>query len=205
MTPSPFQYASSQCNADLLSKGSYFPRNVTQRQYPPTYFNSCLDSEKETWGRIQQCGGLMSICPGTKYNDPPWVRMPPQGKRFSPIGSIPLPTTYSTDILVLSFRVPLGYDGVIRYVVENYTGQGFQEGGGDLTWRIQLNQRYVKNFGATTTQIGTLTQGASSPNAEIILLSNQLVQFFVNVAPSAASDLSGGRIICSAWGYWWPR
>ena len=50
-----------------------------------------------------------------------------------------------------------------------------------------------------------LTSGPVSPNCNIILLSNQLVQYFVNVAASAAADLLGGRIVCATWGYFWPR
>lgn len=185
---------------------SLLPRNVTQRQYPPNFFNACLEADLALWQRINCQGGLMATCPGTKYDYPPWQKMPPQGKRFSQIGSIALPTSnYGTDQLVLSYRVPLGFDGVINYIVQNYTGQGFSDGGGDLTWRLQLNQRWVKNLGNTTTLIGSLNNGTISPNTTIIVQSNQLVQYFVNVAASAASDLQGGRIICSTWGYWWPR
>ena len=36
-------------------------------------------------------------------------------------------------------------------------------------------------------------------------IGNQLVQYFVNVAASAAADLLGGRIVCATWGYFWPR
>jgi hypothetical protein len=201
----PFSYC-----ADLPSgppgNRSLIPRNVTQRQFPPTFFNQCIDNNNDTWERINQCGGLMAICGGRKYDAPPWVKMPVQGKRFSYINSIPLPVSgYGTDQLVLSFLVPLGWDGVINYVVQNYTGQGFQEGSGDLTWRLQLNERYVKNLGSTTTQIGTLTSGPISPNTSIVVLSNQLVQYWVNVAASAAADLNGGRIIASCWGWFWPR
>ena len=205
----PFFYQCAEIPSLTLVPGnrSLLPRNVTQRQFPPTFFNGCLDEELKTWDRINRCGGLMAICPGTKYNDPPWVKMPQQAKRFSEIGSSALSdiTGYGTDQLVLSYRVPLGYDGVINYIVQNYTGQGFGEGSGDLTWRLQLNERWVKNLGNTNTQIGTLTQGPQSPNASIIVQSNQLVQYFVNVAASAAADLLGGRLICSSWGYFWPR
>jgi hypothetical protein len=205
MTPSPF-YNCAQMPSGQPGNRSLVPRNITQRQYPPTFFNDCLQSDLQIWRKIQRCGGLMAICPGTKYDYPPWTKMPPQGKRISPINSIPLPTSgYGTDQLVLSFRVPLGWDGVINYVVQTYTGQGFQEGSGDLTWRLQLNERWVKNLGNTTFQIGTLTQGPQSPNAQIIVQSNQLVQYFVNVAASAAANLMGGRIVCSAWGWQWPR
>ena len=58
----------------------------------------------------------------------------------------------------------------------------------------------MKNFGNTTTQIGTLTSGPISPNALIIVQSNQLVQYFVNLGPNALADLMGGRVICSTWG-----
>jgi hypothetical protein len=201
----PFSYC-----ADLPSGApgnrSLIPRNVTQRQFPPTFFNQCIDRNNVVWDRINREGGLMAICGGRKYDSPPWVKMPVQGKRFSYINSIPLPVSgYGTDQLVLSFLVPLGWDGVINYVVQNYTGQGFQEGSGDLTWRLQLNERYVKNLGSTTMQIGTLTSGPISPNTSIVVLSNQLVQYFVNVAASAAADLNGGRIIASCWGWFWPR
>lgn len=201
----PFAYNCAEIPTGPPGNRSFLPRNVTQRQYPPTFFNRCLDHELKTWDRINECGGLMSICPGTKYKDPPWVKMPPQAKRFSYIQSIPLPSTLGVDELILSYRVPLGYDGVINYIVQNYTGQGFQEGQGDLVWRLQLNERYVKNFGNTTTQIGTLTSGPISPNASIIVQSNQLVQYFVNLGPNALADLMGGRVICSTWGFWWPR
>ena len=204
----PFQYNCATLPNYSLVPGnrSWLPRNVTQRQFPPTFFNSCLRDELKTWDRINACGGLMAICPGTKYKDPPWVKMPAQGKRFSYIPSIPLPVAnYGVDQLILSYRVPLGYDGVINYIVLNYTGQNFADGGGDLTWRLQLNERYVKNFGNTVNQIGTLTSGPISPNCNIIVQSNQLVQIWVNVAATAAADLLGGRVLGSTWGYWWPR
>ena len=207
MNPFPFAYCADIPSSTLVpGNRSWLPRNVTQRQFPPNFFNGCLTDELRRWDRINACGGLMAICPGTKYKDPPWVKMPPQGKRFSYIQSIPLPVAnYGVDQLILSYRVPLGYDGVINYIVLGYTGQGFQDGGGDLTWRLQLNERYVKNFGNTLWQIGTLNSGPISPNCNIIVQSNQLVQIFVNVAATAAADLLGGRVLASTWGYHWPR
>jgi hypothetical protein len=202
----PYTYNCAEIPIGPPGNRSFFPRNIQQRQAPPTFFNGCLDQELATWNHINKCGGLMAICQATKYLDPPWIKMPAQGKRYSPISSIPLPVSgYGTDVLVTQIRVPLGYDGVINYIVQNYTGQGFQEGSGDLTWRIQLNQRWVKNYGNTTNQIGTLSQGPQSPNSLIIVQSNQLVSYYVNVAASAAADLMGGRIVCALFGYWWPR
>jgi hypothetical protein len=40
-------------------------------------------------------------------------------------------------------------------------------------------------------------------SGQIILLSNQLVQYFVNIAPTA--NLNGGRILVGLFGWYWPR
>lgn len=193
----------ANCDVLLPSKGLLVSRNVNQRRYPPNEFNACLQDDAAIWQNIQQRGGLMSICPGKKYTDPPWVKMPQQGKRYSYINSIALPTDDGADHLVTSFRVPLGYDGCIVSVVQSYTGQGFSEGDGSLTWRLQLNQRWVKNYGNTTVQIGSLITPYNVNSGQIILLSNQLVQYFVSVAPGAS--LMGGRVICALFGWFWPR
>ena len=182
-----------------------FPRNLQNRIFPPNVYNSCLDRERETWDRINRCGGIMAICPGHKYANPPWVKMPPQGKRYSKINSLALPNPDGLDHLVTSFTVPLGYDGCIVSVVQIYTGTGFEEGSGDFTWRIQLNERYVKDYGNTTTSIGSMATPYNINSGQIILQSNQLVRYFVNRSTASAGNENGGRIICSLWGWWWPR
>ena len=180
-----------------------FPLDLNNRAYVPNLFNGCLQRETNMWERVQNGGGLKLLCPGTKYQTPPWVRMPPQGRRFSPISSISLPTNDGNDHLVTSFLVPLGYDGVIVTVVANYSGQGFVEGSGDLTWRLQLNERYVKDYGNLQTSVGSLTIPTNIQNS-IFLLSGQLVQFFVNRSVGSVS-LVGGRIVCGLLGWYWPR
>ncbi len=185
--------------------GTWWPRNVTQREYPPNEFNLCLEDEAVIWQRIRQYGGLRAICPGTRYMEPPWVRMPPQGKRFSKISSITLPSNDGADHLVTQFFVPTGYDGCIAGVVNMYTGMGFNEGSGDLTWRIQLNQRYVKDFGAITTTIGSLQTPYSVPTGQILVQSRQLVSYYVNRSVASFGNLNGGRVICALFGWWWPR
>jgi hypothetical protein len=187
-------------------QGIWYPRNINQREFPETQFNMCLDAEKALWEAIQRMGGLLAICPGRKWTEPPWVRMPTQGKRFSKISSIPLPPANGTDTLVTSFRVPLGYDGCIVTPVFTTDGTiGFTQGSGDLTWRLQLNQRYQKDFGAVTTYLGSMTTPYAINVGQIILQSDQLVQMFVNRSIASAGTISGGRVICAAFGWYWPR
>lgn len=190
-------------------RGLYLPRNVKQREYPPNAFNRAIDEECELWSRINQCGGLMAICPGAKYSAPPWVRMPAQGKRFSKINSVSYTTDVQpvpdTDVLVTSFRVPNGYDGCIVGTVNMYTGTGFADGSGDLTWRIQINRRFVKDYGAITTTIGSLAIPYTVNAGQILLQSGQLVQYFVDVDAAGTGNLNGGRVICAMFGWYWPR
>ena len=185
--------------------GGMWPRNVKQREYPPNEFNYCLAQEMATWENINARGGLIALCPGHKYLDPPWVKMPPQGKRFSRISSIPLPAPDATEQLVTTFTVPLGYDGCIVSTVNLYSGMGFMEGSGDLTWRIKLNQRYVKDYGAITTTIGSLQTPYNINSGQILIQSDQTVSYFVNRSVGSAGNLTGGRIICALFGWFWPR
>lgn len=182
----------------------FLPLNVNNRAFLPNNFNACLDREACAWSKINAGGGLQFVCPGLKYEQPPWVKLPPQGRRFSQINSIALPNNDGLDHLVTSFIVPYGYDGVIVTTVNNYTGQNFVEGSGDLTWRIQLNMRYVKDYGNIKTSIGSLTIPTNIGNS-IRILSGQLVQFFVNRSVASGGTLIGGRIICALMGWYWPR
>jgi hypothetical protein len=104
-----------------------------------------------------------------------------------------------------SFLVPTGFDGVGAAVIFNYTGTGFAEGSGDLTWRLQLNQHYVKDYGNVVTQLGSLQTPYNQNSGQILLQANQLVQFWVNVSVASAGNLIGGRIISSLWGWYYPR
>lgn len=188
-------------------QGQLFPLNVNNRLFPPNDFDNCLRDEYGAWTFIQSRGGLKAFCPGLRYNEPPHLKMPLQGKRYSEIHSIPLPAANGLDTLIGSFIVPTGFDGVGTVAIFNYTGAGFVEGSGDLTWRLELNQHFVKNFGNVPTQIGSLKipYAAASNNAQILLQSNQLVQLWVNRSVASAGNLNGGRIIGSLWGWYFPR
>jgi hypothetical protein len=185
--------------------GQRYPLNLQQRAFPPNEFDNCLRDEYGLWQTIQQCGGLQFICPGMRYKDPPWVKMPMQGKRFSKIVSIPLPANNGLETLVGSFLVPMGMDGVGVSVIFNYTGQGFAEGSGDLTFRLKLNQHYVKDYGNIQTSIGSLVTPYNVNSGQILLKSDQLVSFWVNASVASAGNLNGGRVIAALFGWYYPR
>lgn len=200
----PFQ--SSAIPLVVRGKQMYYPRDVNNRILPPNMFNLMLDCEAQVWNSIIARGGISKLCPGmgTIYDQPPWVKMPAQGRRFSKISSIPIPLVgqFGTDVLVTSFIVPQGWDGVIASTVNQFTGLNFNEGSGDISWRLQINQRYVKDMGNIQVTLGTTTQPWPVNGGSIRLVSRQLVQFFVNVANA---NPAGGRIVCAMFGWFYPR
>jgi hypothetical protein len=184
---------------------AYPPLSVQQRLYPPDEFNLCLADESALWQWVNYCGGLRALCPGIKYKDPPWVKMPPQGKRYSKISSIALPAVEGTDFVVASRLVPTGYDSCIVSTINLYTGLGFQEGSGDIVWRIKLNLRYAKDYGSITTSIGSLQTPYNINSGQILVNSQNLVQYVVRLGTGALGNLVGGRIVCALFGWDWPR
>ena len=185
------------------------------RPYGANPWDDCLDAEYKDFVDIFNAG-----IPSRKlYPSPPWVTMPPEGRRFRPISVAPLTQFQTlgvfnaTDTVVLQMRVPLGYDGVISDVVCQFTGQGFNEGSGDIVWRLAADYlplgagltggRYLRDMGNLLVSLGSLTQPSPVPRGGLRIYSWDLVTFFANI--SAAATAANGNIICSVAGWTWPR
>lgn len=194
------------------------------RPYGANAFDDCLEAEYKWWTQFLAAGGLKQCCPqGRKqYTSPPWVSMPAEGRRFRPIESSPLtdfgsPGPFTgVDVVVLQMRVPLGYDGVISDVICGFTGSGFSEGSGDITWRLAADYlpagggsgdftggRYLRDMGNLTTSLGSLTQPSPVPRGGLRIYSDDLVTFYANV--SATATIANGVILTSLGGWFWPR
>jgi hypothetical protein len=185
-------------------QGGWLPTNLQQRLYPPNDFNRCLIEEMTLWHAMNASGRFQDLY-GKKYVEPPWVKMPGQGKKFLYPDSIALPDADGLDHLVASFTVPHGFDAVITNLVCNYSGQGFAEGSGDLTWRVAINIHYLDSFGSMQFSVGEMPiTPFTNDGGRWLVQSDDLVQFFVNRSLTA-SGLAGGRIICAFSGYRWPR
>lgn len=188
------------------------------RPYGPNAFDDCLDAEYAWWQQFMADGGL---CNQTqrKYAVPPWVNPPANARRFRPIAVAPL-TDFQTlgafnglDVVVLQERVPLGYDGVINDVVFSFSGAGFTEGSGDLTWRLaadylpvgglQTGGRYLRDMGNVQVSLGSLVQPSPVPRGGLRVLSNDLVTILCAISPAAV--VANGNIIVSIGGHYWPR
>ena len=130
----------------------------------------------------------------------PWVQPPTGHVTFDEQGVAAVPLIVAAPVVVLTFTVPQGYDGVIERISNNYIAGGFVSGSGDLIWRILTDNRPLKNFAVITAELGTLQ--VPRPVSQIRLYSGQVVQYVVDHIANAAL---GGNTICTLAGYYYPR
>lgn len=187
-------------------KGEYEPLNVNLRRGAPNIWRMCLCAQWAVWDRIGECGGFKTVCAVNKYAKAPWLWMPKEGERYNEINTIALPVAEGVETVVISHQVPPGYDGVIVNPVNGFTGTGFQEGSGDLVFRIRLNRRFAKDYGNITTSLGSLVLPQSAQQHTIQLVSNELVQYTITLGPGALGRLDpAGRILCALIGWFYPQ
>jgi hypothetical protein len=178
--------------------------------------DACLLSRRMNMDVLVALGGLKKICcpRGKKqYKNPPWIMMPSEGRRFKPIGILPVPAPPFTglDTPVLTVRVPLGYDGVITDLVcEILPGPsgstGFIEGSGDLTWRLSSNGRFLRDEGNILTTLGSLVTPTPVPRGGLRVWSDDLLVFSVAFAVGADARIAAdANVVCSITGWWYPR
>jgi hypothetical protein len=178
----------------------YYPVMIPQE---PNYWDWLLAGEAQLWSLIQRQGGIRAILTRLgRVHVQPLINA---RQIVQQSGAIALPAPGGFDTTVLTFTVPSGYNFEIASLLHFYTGNGFVEGSGDLSWRLMIGNRYAPTLGNMQTTVGsTATPVPIQPHA-LIAVSNDVLQYIVNVAPSAANNLAGGNIVCQIAGYLYPR
>ena len=139
---------------------------------------------------------------GTVSEKPAWID-PPLGTRYFHVpGVIATPALGSSLTSVLAIAMPTGWDGVVKAISQNYTGGGFVQGSGDLTWTVRVGGAVVDEYNAVATELGSVQ---TQVETLIFLSENQLYEHLVSVSAGAGIPIAGTQIICYARGYRWPR
>jgi hypothetical protein len=176
----------------------------------PNHFDRCLEQDTAIWYNIMCLGGISGLCQKADtvhYADdkPPWLDIPPQGRRFQEIATTPLANfVLNTDLAVLTFQVPIGYDGVITGNTNRFIGLGFAEGSGDIEWRVQLSRRYAPDYGLILTSLGDLAQPTPFSGGGIRVYSHQTIRYIAKITNFATLD-PNGRVLCALYGWFYPR
>ena len=132
--------------------------------------------------------------------------MPPDAVPFRFQEAVLTPFPADGDVVVIDFRVPVGYDGLILQGFNLYNGTGFVQGSGDIFWRIQINHKYfVKDWGNIGFELGDVRDPFPFTDC-LFVTSNQYVTMLVNVPNvSGAIEVGASRILGALLGYWLPR
>jgi hypothetical protein len=131
--------------------------------------------------------------------------LPYQGVPFNVYGAILTPAAAQGDVLVVQAQVPLGYDAILTSIYQIYQGSGFQQGSGDIIWRIRRNQYWLKNLGNEAYALGNPKNPVDLTEGELIY-SGQTFGYYVN-APNVSGmiQVGAGRIAVGMLGFYWPR
>jgi hypothetical protein len=137
---------------------------------------------------LQQFG--ISHLPVTNY-------MPAEGRAFRPHAYVAIPAI-GAQAVVVQFKVPQGYNGMIDALANVFVGGGFQEGQGAIFWTLYAdyqggNGPVVPNFNNIVASLGSVNNAAKLPGIRV--KENQLVTLAVNnVTIVAAGQLIGGLL-----------
>ena len=132
----------------------------------------------------------------------PWIVQPSGFVSFDQPGIIATPAANGVENNVITINVPLGFDGVIKKLSNEYTGGGFVEGSGDLIWRIYRNNTPVRNYDNITVQLGGLRSNRDI--AGIRIYSGQQIRFTVTHDPASGLAVAGTSVICFLSGWFYP-
>ena len=133
---------------------------------------------------------------------PPWIVPPDQWENLDLINYIVLPAI-GAQANVINFQVPLGRNGVIQKVANNFVGGGWVEGSGAVTWQILVDGAPPpgsSNYDLILASLGSPANPVGISGFRIY--ENQVLTLVVkNATVVVANQLSGGRLC----GYLYPR
>jgi len=171
---------------------------------PINLYDLCAEDEVRRTRRIQfkpPCDIPCNLLPWDEDGMP----VPAGGRPFHVTGTITTPDAAAGDVLVCQARVPYGYDALLAYIYQIYQGSGFEQGSGDIVWRIRRNQFWLKQLGNNPYQLGSVQNPLPLTEGQIIL-SGSLFSYYVNVPNLSGMIQVGASLIsCGMLGFYWPR
>lgn len=182
----------------------------------PNRYDAVLAQELELWHYMMPDLRAIPYCwPPDKL---PWVTMPKEGRAFKPIGTIPVSSVPFTGVDTVipwtsnggqPLYVPVGYDGVVTEVTCEISaptppGNGFQEGSGQVVWRLSADHRFLRDYGDIRVSLGSLRVPSAILRKGVRIYQRNLLQFTVAIQPGAPIN-PAGVIIVSIIGWYWPR
>jgi len=139
---------------------------------------------------------------------PLWIYPPINWENIDQIAYVTLPAI-NTEATILKFTVPIGRNGVINKVANNFVGGGWTEGTGDILWRILVDGApppAANSYAAIPASLGSPANPTEISGFRIF--ENQVISVTIfnnplgpNGGIVVAGQLAGARLC----GYLYPR
>ena len=139
---------------------------------------------------------------------PIWLWPPENWENIDQVSYVLLPAI-GTTVTIISFQVPIGRNGIIRKIANNFVCGGWVEGTGDVIWRVLVDG--TPPPGATSYDSISASLGSPANPVEIPgfrIFENQvitLVGFNNPAGPSGGVIVAGQRLGGRLVGYLYPR
>jgi hypothetical protein len=139
---------------------------------------------------------------------PLWIYPPINWENVDQIAYVTLPAI-NAEATILKFTVPIGRNGVINKVANNFVGGGWTEGTGDILWRILVDGApppAANSYAAIPASLGSPANPTEISGFRIF--ENQVISVTIFNNPAGpnggivvAGQLAGARLC----GYLYPR
>ena len=136
--------------------------------------------------------------PTPTYPKRPWIDEPSGSSPFDAQGAFGLSGAVPQTGVVLTLNVPVGQDGVIKFLSCN-TVFPFNDFSGDLQWQLLQNGRAVRNFDNILAQKGTIQ--IPRPISPLRIYSGDIITWVINHLANGALN---GNVVCTLNGYFYP-
>lgn len=155
--------------------------------------------------RAQRARGLAAAFPpdSVPVEQRPWITMPASGQSFRRQNdaqvSIPV---FIDEVVVVSFTVPRRKNGVISAVANQAVTGGWNEGTGEMIWRIQADGIPFQGYSNLISSLGSMSAPADLTNNPIRIYQNQLIELILRNLTLVTGG--GDPVLGLLGGYFYP-
>lgn len=152
---------------------------------------------------------LNPAAPWQAVERPVWIDPPANWLNIDSLAYALLPAIGST-VTILTIAVPLGYNGVIKKVANNFVGGGWVEGTGDVIWKILVDGGGIpgaNSYSSIVASLGSPANPVELPGG-FRIFENQvltLIAFNNPGGPNGGVVVAGQRVGGRLVGYLYPR
>ena len=204
--PNTIPTQNDRCTPSVTLKSCTGPDNIA---------TACLKREAEVWAGISGSPTFSLLKLPARYrllNAPPFDVMPVDALRLNQNGNLGMSalSVAGRYYTVLSYLVPPGMDGVINVTLNKFvpsqTGPDFQDGSGQLTWALGVNNYLALNYTNIGIQMGgSAVLGPVSHDGGIRIRANDAIRFYVKASAAGIGFLDpNGIIVCAIQGWLYP-